>query len=93
MFLLALANADKTKQNKLFCSRSSTCSCSQNLVIQEAMSAIELHTFSICANRQEETETAGLPTSCRPPNSSLIGGGTSKAPPQADKTWPSHTSP
>ncbi|MPC61495.1 hypothetical protein E2C01_055568 [Portunus trituberculatus] len=57
------------------------------------MSAKEPHTFSTCANRQKETETTELPTSHRPSNSSLIGGGASETPHADKKTWPSQTSP
>ncbi|MPC38179.1 hypothetical protein E2C01_031684 [Portunus trituberculatus] len=35
--------------------------------VQEAMSAMEPHTFSICTNRWEDAETTGLSTSHRHP--------------------------
>ncbi|MPC58739.1 hypothetical protein E2C01_052748 [Portunus trituberculatus] len=74
MSLFTLASADKNSKTSCSMVEAVPAQVANTWSIQEAMLAMEPHTFSTCANRQKDTETAGLPTSHKPPNSSLTGG-------------------
>ncbi|MPC63788.1 hypothetical protein E2C01_057892 [Portunus trituberculatus] len=80
MSLFALASADKNSKTSCSLFEAAPAQVANTWSVQEVMLGMDPHTFSVCTNRREDTETAGLHTGRKPPNSSLTRGGAREAP-------------